>query len=242
MFEPEDLQTANLTSTKKADELHAMLALAKDVSLEEISAEENTTSDMDDTFNPKPSDNADETIRNIRMIYYTEDEDFVIRSKVKELNAQLDGRDRIIAQLRTKIRTLEENAEMCSCKKKRARDKSQEKSYQGKSKSRRMSRERSYQKPNKSLTRERSYQKTNKLLSKILEEKTSIRPVKNKWTPKNKVKSNLIKFKMDAHCSRLPNICSTVKAIYSTYPDNIWDSLQKDSPCSQTFQGTTRGR
>ena len=96
MFEPEDLQTANLTSTKKADELDAMLALTKDFSLEEISWEENTTGDMDDTF----TGNADETIRNVRVVSYIEDEDFVIRSKVKELNAQLDGRDRIIAKLR----------------------------------------------------------------------------------------------------------------------------------------------
>ena len=201
MFEPEDLQTANLTSTKKADELDAMmLAYAKDVSYEEISSEENTMSDID-TFTGKPSYNADETIRNVRMISYTEDEDFVIRSKIEELNSLLDGKDRIIAKLRTKITALEQNAEMCFCKKKRAREKSQEKSYQGRSKSIKMSREpiyqkpnksssrdQSYQKPNKLLSRERSYQKPNKSLSKILEEKTSIRPVKNKWTPKNKVK------------------------------------------------------
>ena len=156
MFQPEDLQRANLTSTKKADELDAMLALAKDVSLEEISLEENTTGYTDDTFTGKPSENADETIRNVRMVSYTEDEDFVIRSKVEELNTLLDGRDRIIAELRTKITALEEKAEMCFCKRKRTREKSVEKSYQGRSKSRRISRERSYQKPNKFLSRERS--------------------------------------------------------------------------------------
>ena len=177
MFEAEDLRAANLTSTKKADELGAMLALANDISVEGISLEENTTGD---TFTGKPSDNADETIRNVRMISHTEDEDYMMKSKVKELNAQLDGRDRIIARLRTKIKALEETAEMCFCKKKRTREKSLEKSYQCKSKSRRVSRERSYQKPNKSL-------------SKILEEKTCVKPVKNKWTPKNKVKSNLIR-------------------------------------------------
>ena len=180
MFEPEDLQTANLTSTKKADELGAMLALANDISFEEISLEENTTGDMNDTFTGKPSDNADETIRNVRIISHTEDEDYVTKSKVKELNAQLDGRERIIARLRTKIKALEETAELCFCNKKRTREKSLEKSYQCKSKSRRVSRERSFQKPNKSL-------------SKILEEKTSVKPVKNKWTPKNKVKINSVR-------------------------------------------------
>ena len=168
MFESKDLEKANLTSTKKADELDAMLAMAEDISLEE-----NTMDDMDGSLTRTSPRLADETIRNVRMVSDTDEEYLVLLSQVEELNAQLDGKDKLIAELRGKIKALEEKSERCVCKKKRSREKSQEKSYnQGRSKSRRMS------------SREGSFQKRNKSLSPIPEEKTSIKP---KWRPKQTV-------------------------------------------------------
>ena len=170
MFESKDLERANMTSTKKADELEAMLAMTEDISLEE-----NTTDD--NILIGKSPKHPDETIRNVRLVSYTEeDEYFAMKSQVEELNARLDERENMIADLRRKIETLEENAKRCVCKKKRSREKSQEKSYQqGRSKSSRMSREGSNQKRNKSL-----------LLNLIPEKKTSIQP-KIKWAPKHTV-------------------------------------------------------
>ena len=168
MFESKDLEKANMTSTKKADELEAMLAMAEDISLEE-----NTTDD--NILTGKSPKHPDETIRNVRMVSFTEEEEyFEMKSQVEELNAQLDGREKIIADLRRKIKTLEEKVERCVCKNKRRREKSQEKSFQqGRSKSGRMSREGSFQKRNKSL-------------SPIPDEKTTIQP-KLKWRPKHTI-------------------------------------------------------
>ena len=147
MFESKDLEKGNLTSTKKADELDAMLAMAEDISLEE-----NTMDDIDSLTRKSPIRQTDETIRNVRMVSDTEEEYLMVKSQVEELNAQLDGRDKIIAKLRRKIKALEEKTERCVCKKKRSREKSQEKSYQGQDRtksSRISSREGSFQKRNK---------------------------------------------------------------------------------------------
>ena len=171
MFHPEDLQKGNLTSTKEADELDAMLANAgslEDISLEDISLEEN----LDNTLIEKSSGQAaDETVRNVKEVSFI-DED------VDELNARLDEKNRIITKLQAKIQALEEKAEMCVCKKKRSREKSLEKSYRCKSKSKKMWGEHSDQK------RDKSRSKTPP------KEKHSIAPKREKWTPKHKVVRN----------------------------------------------------
>ena len=98
MFHPEDLQKGNLTSTKEADELDAMLANAG--SLEDISLEEN----LDNTLIEKSSGQAaDETVRNVKKVSFI-DED------VYELNARLDEKNRIITKLQAKIQALEETS------------------------------------------------------------------------------------------------------------------------------------
>ena len=63
MFESKDLEKANMTSTKKADELEAMLAMAEDISLEE-----NTTDD--NILTGKSPKHPDETIRNVTDAKY----------------------------------------------------------------------------------------------------------------------------------------------------------------------------
>ena len=159
-----------LTSTKKEEELEAMLATAAaNISLEEISGD-------GDFFNEN-SGNADETIRTVRMVSPSKDYPAKI-DKIVELNAELEERDQIIKELRNQIATLEEKTGKCVCKKKRDRENSLERSFRGKSKLTKTS--------VGSTTRERSFLKQRKTLSPIPEEKTSSKP-KLKWKPKNKV-------------------------------------------------------
>ena len=160
MFEHRDLERANMTSTKKADELEVMLSMTEDISLEENTMDDNILS-------------GNETIRNVRMVSFSEEEE--LKSQVEELNAQLKGKEKLIAELRKQMKSLEEKNKRCRCKRKQGRVESQEKSSdQGRSKF------------SKRMSRERSFQKRNKSLSLIPEEKTSIKP-RIKWKPKQTV-------------------------------------------------------
>ena len=167
------LEKKMLTSTKKEGELEAMLAIAAaNISLEEISARDSGDLDIFD----EDSGNADETIRTVRMVSPSKDQDFP--AKIEDLNGQLEKRDQIIKELRNQIATLEEKTGKCVCKKKRDRENSFERSFRGKSKLTKTS--------VGSTTRERSFLKQKKTLSPIPEEKTSSKP-KLKWKPINKV-------------------------------------------------------
>ena len=158
-----------LTSTKKEEELQAMLATAAaNISLEEISG------DLD--FFDEDSGNGDETIRTVRLV--SPSKNHAKSAKIEKLNGQLAERDQIIKELRNQIATLEEKTGKCVCKKKRDRENSFERSFRGKSKLTKTS--------VGSTTRERSFLKEKKTLSPIPEEKTSSKP-KLKWKPKNKV-------------------------------------------------------